>query len=104
MFFFYLQLAVQALNVTQISIEHFLAPNLALLLSNLTGSGMEHLCPTVFKRLHDINWEIRDSTLEVLHSMVEISDLSMCILIFTENILPINIFFSRISTIPTTYY
>lgn len=64
---------MQALKLTQLSIEHFLAPNLALLVEDLHGSGMERLGPTVLKRLHDINWEVRDSTLELLTSMSKIA-------------------------------
>ncbi|KAG4077805.1 hypothetical protein HA402_011234 [Bradysia odoriphaga] len=67
------RLAVQALKLTQLSIEHFLAPNLALLVEDLQGSGMERLGPTVVKRLHDINWEVRDSTLELLTAMSTIA-------------------------------
>lgn len=57
----------------QTSIEHFLAPNLALLLDKMDGSEMEELGPTIYKRLHDMSWEVRDSVLELLHSIVEIS-------------------------------
>lgn len=34
---------------------------------------MEALGPTIYKHLHSISWEVRDSVLELLHSMVEIS-------------------------------
>jgi hypothetical protein len=39
----------------------------------MEGSGMEDLGPTIYKRLHDNAWEVRDSVLELLHSIVEIS-------------------------------
>lgn len=68
--------AVQALQLLQLSIEHFLAPNLALLVDSLECSGMEQLGPVIYKRLHDTAWEIRDSTLELLASMVQISKTS----------------------------
>jgi hypothetical protein len=58
----------------QTSIEHFLAPNLALLMDKVEGSGMENLGPTIFKKLHDMSWEVRDSVLELIHSIVEISN------------------------------
>ena len=58
------------------SIEHFLAPNLALLVDTVEGSGMENLGPVIFKKLHDNAWEIRDSALELLSSMVRISETS----------------------------
>jgi len=57
-----------------VSIEHFLAPNLALLVDKMDGYGMEELGPTIYKRLHDNSWEVRDSVLELLHSMVDISE------------------------------
>ncbi|XP_055677021.1 uncharacterized protein LOC129786200 [Lutzomyia longipalpis] len=65
---------VQALQLTQLSIEHFLAPNLALLVDTLKGSAMEGLGKMIFKKLHDNSWEIRDSTLELLSAMVIISE------------------------------
>lgn len=37
---------------------------------------MENLGSMIMKRLHDINWEVRDSTIELLTSMVTISGLS----------------------------
>ncbi|XP_055698594.1 uncharacterized protein LOC129799027 [Phlebotomus papatasi] len=65
---------VQALQLTQLSIEHFLAPNLALLVDTLKGSAMEGLGQMIFKKLHDNSWETRDSTLELLSAMVMISE------------------------------
>lgn len=70
------QHSVQALQLLQLSIEHFLAPNLALLVDTLQGSGMEQLGPVIYKKLHDTAWEIRDSTLELLTSMVQLSKMS----------------------------
>lgn len=43
-------------------------------MDKLEGSGMENLGPTIFKRLHDMSWEVRDSVLELLHAIVVISD------------------------------
>jgi hypothetical protein len=65
---------VESLKLIQTSIEHFLAPNLALLMDKVEGSGMENLGPTIFKKLHDMSWEVRDSVLELIHSIVEISN------------------------------
>lgn len=42
-------------------------------MDGLEGSGMEELGPMIYKRLHDMSWEVRDSVLELLHSIVEIS-------------------------------
>lgn len=67
------RLAVQSLQLAQLSIEHFLAPNLALLVDTMQGSAIETLGPTVMRRLHDTNWEVRDSTLELLAAVSNIS-------------------------------
>ncbi|KAI8129654.1 hypothetical protein FF38_13103 [Lucilia cuprina] len=66
-------LAVQALKLVQLSIEHFLSPNMALLVDNLQGSGLVCLGPIIVKRFHDIAWEVRDSTLELTTSIANIS-------------------------------
>ncbi|XP_065079249.1 uncharacterized protein LOC135702161 [Ochlerotatus camptorhynchus] len=66
---------VLALKLTQLSIEHGLSPNLALLMDNIKGSGLEFVGRIVYKRLHDSNWEVRDSALELLASIVEISEI-----------------------------
>ncbi|XP_037911525.1 uncharacterized protein LOC119651808 isoform X2 [Hermetia illucens] len=66
-------LTVQALKLTQTCIEHFLSPNLALLVDNFQGSALQHLGPIMMKRLHDNSWEVRDSTVELVTSMTCIS-------------------------------
>lgn len=67
---------MDVLKLTQLSVEHFLAPNLALLVDTMTGSDMQKLGPVILKRMHDNNWEVRDSTLELLSSIANISMLS----------------------------
>uniref|UniRef100_A0A1I8NWR9 Uncharacterized protein n=1 Tax=Stomoxys calcitrans TaxID=35570 RepID=A0A1I8NWR9_STOCA len=64
---------VQALKLVQLSIEHFLSPNMALLVDNLQGSGLVCLGPIIVKRYHDPAWEVRDSTLELTTSIAKIS-------------------------------
>lgn len=71
-----LQLAVHTLKLLQLSIDHFLAPNLALLMDTMEGSEMQNLGPVILKRLHDANWEVRDSSLEVLATTASIAKLS----------------------------
>lgn len=73
-----MQLVVHALKMLQLSIEYFLAPNLALLMDTLDGSDIQNLGPVLLKRLHDTNWEVRDSTLEVLATTASISKCSKC--------------------------
>lgn len=60
----------------QTCIDHFLAKPMALLMNNIEGSDMEKLGPTIYKRLHDNSWEVRDSVLEMLHTIIEISSKS----------------------------
>lgn len=71
-----MQLAVQAIKLTQVSVEHFLAPNMALLMDNLQGSGLQEIGPIIIRRLHDIEWEVRDSAIELISSIAEISHTS----------------------------
>lgn len=69
-------MVVQAIKLTQISVEHFLSPNMALLVDNLKGSGLQNLGPIIIKNVHNTEWEVRDSTLELVTSVVSISRLS----------------------------
>ncbi|EDV93473.1 uncharacterized protein LOC6563860 [Drosophila grimshawi] len=64
---------VQALKLVQLSVEHFLSPNMALLVDNLQGSALVCLGPIIVKRMHDIAWEVRDSALELTTSIACIS-------------------------------
>ncbi|CAO1423835.1 unnamed protein product [Diamesa serratosioi] len=68
------KLKIEALKLVQICIEHFLAPNLALLNNNLNNSGLETLGSIIYKQLHDECWTVRSSALDLLISVVEISD------------------------------
>lgn len=52
-------------------------PNLALLTNSLSGTSFDQLGSLIFKRLHDPHWEVRDSSLEVLHTLATISQSSM---------------------------
>lgn len=45
-------------------------------MDTIQGSGMEQLGPVIYKKLHDPAWEIRDSTLELLASISQISKMS----------------------------
>lgn len=56
---------------------YFLATNMALLVDTMSGSDMQKLGPIILKRLHDPNWEVRDTAVELLASTAKISMLSM---------------------------
>lgn len=77
-----MQQTIESLKLIQTSIEHFLTPNQSLLMDKLEGSGMEDLGPMIYKRLHDMSWEVRDSVLELIHSIVEISNESESFLLY----------------------
>lgn len=68
---------VLTLKVIQLGIENFMAPNLALLMDSIEcSSALTDLGPLLYQRLHDVQWEIRDSVLEVLHTLIVISECS----------------------------
>lgn len=72
MFKFYSQICVKALKICKLAIQNFMSPNLVLLTE--TDSHMKEIGPTLFKRLHDVNWEVRDSVLETLNTIAVISE------------------------------
>ncbi|XP_012152485.1 integrator complex assembly factor Brat1 [Megachile rotundata] len=65
-------ICVKALRVCKLAIQNFMPSNLVLLIE--TDSHMNEIGPTLFKRLHDVNWEVRDSVLEVLNTIAIISE------------------------------
>lgn len=67
----FFQTCIQALKLCRLAIENFMPPNMVLLINS--NDHMDQVGETLFKRLHDVNWEIRDSVLEVLNSIVTIS-------------------------------
>lgn len=67
------RLSVQALHLVRLTIEHFLSPNMVLLMDNLEGSTLERLGPTIIRRLQDNENEVRDTAVELVTSIVEIS-------------------------------
>ena len=60
----------------QIAIQNFMPPNLALLMNTLKGSSIDQLGPILRKRLHDVNWDVRDTALEVLQVVTNIAEIS----------------------------
>ncbi|XP_034830716.1 uncharacterized protein [Maniola hyperantus] len=64
---------VTALNVITITVKKFLPPNLSLLMESKPGSTMHELGKLIFMKMHDLNWEVRDSALELLYVVTDIS-------------------------------
>lgn len=75
---------MDVLKLCQLSVEHFLATNMALLVDTMSGSDMQKLGPIILKRLHDPNWEVRDTAVELLASTAKISMTSECDIIVAE--------------------
>lgn len=65
-------ICVKALKVCKLAIQNFMPPNLVLLVE--TDNHMNEIWPTFYRRLHDVNWEVRDSVLEVLNTIATISE------------------------------
>ncbi|XP_015590637.1 uncharacterized protein LOC107265565 [Cephus cinctus] len=65
-------ITVQALKICKLSIENFMPPQLALLVDN--HGHIDDLGPTLYRRIHDPNWEVRDSVLETLKTIAMISE------------------------------
>lgn len=68
-----IQICVKALKLCELAIHNFMPPNLALLVDP-DCHCMNEIGTALFKRLHDINWEVRDSVFEVLNTIATISE------------------------------
>lgn len=70
------QFIVTALNVIMVTVEKFLPPNLSLLMESKPGSNIHELGKLIYRKMHDLYWEVRDSALELLLVCTEISFIS----------------------------
>lgn len=70
------QFVVTALNVISTTIKKSLTPNLSLLLDTKPGTGMHEIGHLISMKMHDLNWEIRDTALELLLICTELSFIS----------------------------
>ncbi|CAH2106084.1 unnamed protein product [Euphydryas editha] len=64
---------VTAFNVIAITVKKFIPPNLSLLMDSKPGSTMHELGKLIYMKMHDLNWEVRDSALELLYVCTDIS-------------------------------
>lgn len=72
------RLRVEALQLTHLTVAHFMPPNLALLVVEAgerpeAASSIGRLAGVLAARLSDSAWEVRDCALETLRTVVEIS-------------------------------
>ncbi|XP_033214963.1 uncharacterized protein LOC117171612 [Belonocnema kinseyi] len=66
-------ICVKALRLFKLCIQNFMPPNLALLVDS--DFHMNEIGPTLFKAIHNPNWEVVDSVLEVLNTISAISEI-----------------------------
>ncbi|VVC86569.1 unnamed protein product [Leptidea sinapis] len=64
------------LKKPNLTCKKFLHPNLSLLLDTKPGSSLHVIGKLMYLKMHDLNWEIRDSALELLLVCTEISFIS----------------------------
>lgn len=64
---------VTCLNVIAVTIKKFQPPNLSLLLDSTPGSTMHELGKLIYMKMNNLQWEIRDSALELLLVCTEIA-------------------------------
>lgn len=86
------KIQIEAIKFAQLCINNFLGNNTSLIMNELVGSGLEQLTMLIFKRLHDTDWEIRDSILELLIFVNELAIHKYEVLqiqILEENICPV---------------
>ncbi|KAF5269582.1 hypothetical protein FQR65_LT05920 [Abscondita terminalis] len=68
------KMIVQTFKLINLSIARFMAPNLALLVEGSSEvTTMAKLGGILQTKLHDREWEVRDSALEVVHTISEIA-------------------------------
>ncbi|KAI4456511.1 brca1-associated atm activator 1 [Holotrichia oblita] len=60
------RVVIEALKLLNLSISKYMSPNLALLIDKTQDSALDQIGPLLINKLHDMNWEIRDSALEIL--------------------------------------
>lgn len=67
----------ESLKLLQLSIVKYMSPNLALLIEEgASDSSLGRLGPLLTEKLKEEEWEIRDSCLEVLTTISELSHTS----------------------------
>ncbi|XP_014212634.1 uncharacterized protein LOC106642381 [Copidosoma floridanum] len=66
------KICILALKTCKLSIQNFMPPNLALLVD--FDEYTKQIGPTLFKRIHDTNWEVQDSVLEILNTIACLSE------------------------------
>lgn len=67
---------IKAFRLAQLTIKKFLSPNLALLVDSTHGSVIEEIGKTIYEKLHDTHWDIRDSAMELLYIVADVAEIS----------------------------
>ncbi|KAF5293603.1 hypothetical protein FQA39_LY03088 [Lamprigera yunnana] len=67
------RLVVRILKLINLSIVRFMSPHMALLVEGSKDSTMAKLGSLLATKLHDQDWDVRDSSLEILHTVSDIA-------------------------------
>uniref|UniRef100_A0A336KDE2 CSON004119 protein n=1 Tax=Culicoides sonorensis TaxID=179676 RepID=A0A336KDE2_CULSO len=74
------QQKVQVIKLLENALIHFASNQVPLMIGDLSGSGYEHLGLVIYKRLHDVDWDVRDSILELITSIIYLSKTKFSVL------------------------
>ncbi|XP_046751934.1 uncharacterized protein LOC124414869 isoform X2 [Diprion similis] len=66
------KVCIQALSLCRMGIENFMAPNLVLLMK--LDRQSDEMGLVLCKRLHDAEWQVRNSVLQVINTIAKISE------------------------------
>lgn len=64
---------VQVIKMLENAMVRFSSNQVPLMIGDLSGSGYEHLGSVIYKHLYDIEWDVRDSILELISAIIQIS-------------------------------
>ncbi|XP_046433608.1 uncharacterized protein LOC124186183 isoform X1 [Neodiprion fabricii] len=67
-----LKVCIQALSLCRMGIENFMAPNLVLLMK--LDRQTDEMGLVLCKRLHDAEWQVRESVLQVINTIARIAE------------------------------
>ncbi|KAL3273965.1 hypothetical protein HHI36_015387 [Cryptolaemus montrouzieri] len=67
------RLVIADLNLIKVGINRYMSPDLALLIDGDNNCAIFCLGPILYKKLHDPEWSVRDSALEIVSAIAEAS-------------------------------
>ncbi|XP_063703720.1 uncharacterized protein LOC134833353 [Culicoides brevitarsis] len=71
---------IQVIKMLENAIVRFSSNQVPLMIGDLSGSGYEHLGYVIYKYIHSNDWDVRDSILELITTIIDISCTKFAIL------------------------